>query len=68
MPAHRLRLLEGYELKPETNQSWLQKGIQFERLVLNRKEFQGPAVQLTVFREHMPGPLRIGRVTPHRRA
>ena len=79
VPAYRLQLLEDYELKPETNLSWLQKGIRFKKLVLHGKEFQGPAVQLVVFREHVlkpeapfhmnvPGPLRIGEVTPHRMA
>ena len=79
VPGHRLQLLENHELKPETNQHWLLKGIRFEKLVLYRKEFQGPAAQLVVFREHkmkpgapfhmnMPGPLRIGKVIPHRMA
>ena len=79
MPGHRLQQLEGHELKPETNQHWLLKGIRFEKLALYRKEFQGPAAQLVVVREHelkpgapfhlnMQGPLRIGKVIPLRMA
>ena len=76
VPGHRLQLLENHELKSETNQHWLLEGIRFKKLVLYRKEFQGPAAQLVVFREHklkprapfhmnVPRPLRIGKVIPH---
>ena len=66
-------------MKPETNQHWLLKEIRFKKLVLYRKEFQGPSAQLVVFREHelkpgatfhinVPGLLQIGKVIPHRMA
>ena len=64
---------KGYELRPATNQEWLQKGIRLEQVVLHRKENHGPAAQLVVFRDHPhmggapfhtnhPGPTHIGKV------
>lgn len=76
--ASSLEELAQYELRPETNQTWLQKGIPFKRLDLHRQEFGGPGALLTVFRDHhrmsrapynmnRPKPTRIGRVTIHQR-
>ena len=50
--AEQLQGLKGCELRPSTNQEWLQKGIRFEEVALYRKETQGPAAQLVVFRDH----------------
>ena len=63
----------GYELRPSTNQEWLQKGIRFENVALYRDEIHGPAAQLVVFRDHPhmggapfhtdhPGPTHIGKL------
>ena len=67
------------KLTAETNQTWLQKGIRFEKFDPYRQEFQGPAKLLTVFREHerkpgcpfhmnVQGPIRIGKVSPRPQA
>ena len=64
---------KGYELRPSTNQAWLQKGIRFESVALHRDEIHGPAAQLVVFRDHPhmggapfhtnhPGPTHIGKI------
>ena len=77
IPASQLKALEGYKLRPETTQAWLQKGIRFEKLALYREEVDRPAAQLVVFREHPrmggspfhtdhPNRTRIGKVTLHR--
>ena len=71
--AKQLQDLKGYELRPSTNQEWLQKGIRFENVDLYRKEINGPAAQLVVFRDHPrmggapfhtdhPGPTHIGKL------
>ena len=71
--AKQLQDLKGYELRPSTNQEWLQKGIRFENVDLYRKEINGPAAQLVVFRDHprmggarfhtdYPGPTHIGKL------
>ena len=78
VPASDFKKLAQYKLRPETNQSWLMKGIRFEKLDLHREEFEAPGALLTVFRDHprMPGalynvnkpkPTRVGRVTIHQR-
>ena len=71
--AKQLQDLKGYELRPSTNQEWLQKGIRFENVDLCREEINGPAAQLVVFRDHPcmggapfhtdhPGPTHIGKL------
>ena len=73
--AKQLQDLErkGYELRPSTNQEWLQKGIRFENVDLCREETHAPAAQLVVFRDHPrmggapfhtdhPGPTHIGKL------
>ena len=76
--VNNLEELARYELRPETNQEWLSKGVRPEKLVLYRDEFKGPKAQLTVFRDHprmggapfsvnRPKPTRVGQVTLHRR-
>ena len=50
--AKQLQDLKGYELRPSTNQEWLQKGIRFENVDLCREEINGPAAQLVVFQDH----------------
>ena len=68
-----------YELKPETNQSWLLQGIWLEKVDLYRDEFGGPGALLTVFRDHHrmagaphnvnhPKQTRVGRVILARKA
>ena len=65
MPATFLKSKEGtskavtnlteltqYDLISETNQDWSSRGIRLEKVVLYREEFQGPAAQLSVFRDH----------------
>ena len=63
----------GYELRPSTNQEWLQKRIRFENVDLCREETHAPAAQLVVFRDHPrmggapfhtdhPGPTHIGKL------
>ena len=52
VPREAFNQLSRCELKPETSQNWLQKGLKFERLSLYQREFNGPAVQLMVARSH----------------
>ena len=70
--------LTQYDLVPKTNQKWLSRGIRLEEVVLYREEFQGPAAQLSVFRDHpkmggapynvnRPKNTRVGRVTLQRK-
>ena len=77
--VNNMEELAQYELRPETNQEWLNKGIRLKKLALYRDEFKGPGAMLTVFREHprMGGapynvnclkPTRVGRVTLHHKS
>ena len=70
--------LTQYNLIPETNQDWLSRGVRLEKVVLYREEFQGPAAQLIVFRDHpkmggapfnvnRPKTTRVGKVTLRRK-
>ena len=70
--------LTQYDLIPKTNQEWLSRGIRLEEVVLYREEFQGPAAQLIVFRDHpkmggapfnvnRPKNMRVGMVTLQRK-
>ena len=63
---------KGYELRPSTNQEWLQKGIRLENVDLDRKEIHGPAAQLVVFRDARHGwgsvPYRPSWADSHRQA
>ena len=51
-PVTDLTEIAKYELKPETNQSWLSQGVRLEKVDLYRDEFGGPGALLTVFRDH----------------
>ena len=77
-PVTDLTEVAKYELKPETNQSWLSQGIRLEKVDLYRDEFGGPGALLTVFRDHPrmggaphnvnhPKQTRVGRVILVRR-
>ena len=55
VPAARLAQLANARLIPETSQHWLSRGLRIEKVSLNRRENNGPAVQLTVTRPHPYG-------------
>ena len=76
--VNNLEELAQYELRPETNQEWLSKGVLLKKLVLYRDEFKGPAAQLSVFRDHPkmggapfnvnhPKTTQVGKVTLRRK-
>ena len=78
-PVTDLKEVAKYKLKPETNQSWLSRGIRLEKVDIYREEFGGPGALLTVFRDHHrmagaphdvnhPKETRVGRVILARKA
>ena len=50
---------KGYELRPSTNQAWLQKGIRFESVALHRDH---PHMGGAPFHTNHPGPTHIGKI------